>query len=340
MRYFLNKLPVFVVSSILIFLSIIVCDVYAVPSQLTIFLVCLETLAVLIQLIHEWYFCAHQIQKIEHQLEQLDEKFLLVELGIEADGYVAHEIQEILRSQERTMVQRIEESEKKRIDYKEYIESWVHDIKTPLTTAEIIAKNNLSTSMDLINTQLRRIHDYVDQALYYARSDSLEHDFMVSEINVGDVVREVLRASARDLIAAGVTPILDDIDQMVRADSKWLAFIIRQILLNAAKYQQEGASARHEIRISAHEFQPSRYSRSVELSIQDFGVGIPAADLARVTDRGFTGSNGRSHGSSTGMGLYLASSLCKKMSLELQVSSKEGKGTTVSIIFPDTRFLI
>ena len=69
-------------------------------------------------------------------------------------------------------------------------------------------------------------------------------------------------------------------------------------------------------------------------AIGDNGIGIPAHELPRVFDRGFTGSNGRSRGGSTGMGLYLCRKLSGFLDLGLEIVSEEGKRTTVTLTFP------
>ena len=68
--------------------------------------------------------------------------------------------------------------------------------------------------------------------------------------------------------------------------------------------------------------------------VQDNGIGIPVHELPRVFDRGFTGSNGRSRGGSTGMGLYLCRRLADCLQIDLQITSEVGTGTTVSLTFP------
>ena len=70
------------------------------------------------------------------------------------------------------------------------------------------------------------------------------------------------------------------------------------------------------------------------ITVEDNGIGIPAHELPRVFDRGFTGSNGRNRGGSTGMGLYLCKKLAGFLELGLEIASEEGKGTTVTLTFP------
>ena len=73
------------------------------------------------------------------------------------------------------------------------------------------------------------------------------------------------------------------------------------------------------------------------IRVTDDGCGIPAADVPRVFERGFTGQVGRAHGSATGMGLYLVASLCASMGLHVGLASEEGTGTRVILTFPHDR---
>ena len=96
---------------------------------------------------------------------------------------------------------------------------------------------------------------------------------------------------------------MQNLDYLVYTDEKWAAFVLGQLLQNAARYQ----AAEPVITLSARS-----PGKKIQLTVQDNGIGIPAYELSRVFDRGFTGrpgSNSSSRGGSTGMGLYL----CKKL---------------------------
>ncbi|HDR7495669.1 TPA: sensor histidine kinase, partial [Bacillus cereus] len=73
------------------------------------------------------------------------------------------------------------------------------------------------------------------------------------------------------------------------------------------------------------------------LLIQDTGIGIKQEDIHRVFERGFTGSNGRTHTKSTGMGLYLVKQMVLKLGHDISIQSQEGKYTRVTIHFPKIR---
>ena len=73
-----------------------------------------------------------------------------------------------------------------------------------------------------------------EEALYYSRGTSLDRDFQIRQVSLADVVRDALRHKARTLIGAHVAPELGELDFTVRADPKWLSFVIGQVLVNAA----------------------------------------------------------------------------------------------------------
>ena len=74
------------------------------------------------------------------------------------------------------------------------------------------------------------------------------------------------------------------------------------------------------------------------LSIEDEGVGIRASEIGRIFDKGFTGTNGRSGQTSTGIGLYLCRKLCAKLGIEITAESEEGVFTRIHLVFPKSDY--
>lgn len=214
-------------------------------------------------------------------------------------------------------------------DYRDYIELWVHEAKTPIASAQLALSSLHGPGIDEVRGDLDRIESRVEQALYYARSATLSEDFSIEKLNLAALARKACRQRSRTLIGARVS--LDfAIDETLEvfADAKWVDFIIGQVLENSAKY---GAKA---IRFEGAVKDSGTKDGCIELLVSDNGDGIPAADVPRVFDRGFTGSQGRAHHKATGMGLYLAAVACERMGLGLRVSSEEGAGTTIALTFP------
>lgn len=210
-------------------------------------------------------------------------------------------------------------------EYRHYIESWVHEVKLPIATAKMLLENHPGEVGDSLGEELEKIQDYVQQALYYARSESVEKDYCISRTSLKELVLGELSCHARTMIQAGIRPSVEEIDWQVLADSKWCQFILRQLLSNAVKYRGKTDPV-----IEIRAFEEGQY---VWLTITDNGIGIPEKDLARIFEKGFTGENGRSYGASTGMGLYLCRRLCDKMEMDIRIQSAKEQGTEAAIRF-------
>lgn len=100
---------------------------------------------------------------------------------------------------------------------------------------------------------------------------------------------------------------LHDLDLEVATDSKWLIFIVNQIINNSIKYKKQNENL--ELEIFA-----KKQKENIILYIKDNGIGISKNDISRIFEKGFTGENGRLTGKkSTGIGLYLCKKLCDKL---------------------------
>ena len=98
-------------------------------------------------------------------------------------------------------------------------------------------------------------------------------------------------------------------------DDKWFVFVLEQFISNALKYTKKG--------------QISIYMKEKSLVIEDTGIGIPAEDLPRIFEKGFTGYNGRENKKSTGIGLYLCKNIMDKLQWNITVDSEVGSGTKI-----------
>ncbi|MEE8677838.1 MAG: sensor histidine kinase [Olsenella sp.] len=225
-------------------------------------------------------------------------------------------------------------------EYRQYVETWVHEIKTPLAAVRLMLANADAPDTAAVSREIARIDSYVEQALYYARSTSVEKDYLVRSVPADSLVKEAVRSRARTLIEAhmavdmsGLT-VQDGTSPVLICDPKWMDFILGQLIDNAVKYRQ---AKNPQISFSARIEEAGTANEHAVLKVADNGCGISEADLPRIFERGFTGENGRSHGKATGMGLYLVRTLCQKMGLSVSVRSREGKGTAFEIAFPQER---
>lgn len=264
-------------------------------------------------------------KEMTSKIDMLDQKNMLSEMMERPEFFEGEFIYDILQTCNKSMNDEILRYRTESAGYREYIEIWIHEVKTPLAAAKLILENHPSEITEAMNESLYQINYYLEQALYYARSNSVEKDYLVKELNLKDIIQKAVRSNAKMLISNKIKIDRNNLDQKIFSDEKWLLFILNQIISNAVKYKKEDAQISFEARQSTDQ---------IFLEIRDNGIGIAAKDLPRVTDKGYTGTTGRNYEKSTGMGLYLCKKLCDKLQLSFKIESKEEEYTIVTIGFP------
>ena len=197
----------------------------------------------------------------------------------------------------------------------------------------MIIENNKNEVTKSIEQELEKIENYIEQALFYARSNTVEKDYYIKKTRLQEIVNDSIKKNKNLLIPEKTILNLHDLDYEVNTDSKWVSFIINQILQNSVKYKKQNHNL--ELEMSA-----KQGKQNIILTLKDNGIGIKKGEITRVFEKGFTGTNGRKIGKkSTGIGLYLCKKLCDKLGLGLELNSVEGEGTEVRIVFPMGNFM-
>ncbi len=259
-------------------------------------------------------------------IEALEQKYLLCEVIEKPEFLEGQLIYELLNEANKNMHEAVNKEHQIQVDYREYIEAWVHEIKTPMASMGLIMRNEDTPTMRKLAYEIRRVENYVEQVLYYARSSNASKDYLIKSFKLKECVVEVVKNYRSDFIKKKIQLILGELEEEVYSDKKWVSFILGQILGNAIKYSKE-EEARIEI--------TSRVEKNcIQLTLADNGVGINEKDKSRVFDKGFTGENGRIFGKSTGIGLYISRNLCEQLGLGISLKSEKGKGTQVTLTFP------
>lgn len=268
--------------------------------------------------------CRLKLAELEGILEGLDQKYLFTECIPRGRTIYERKFTELFRRAGMSMIGAVSDAEAAKREYQEYVESWVHEIKTPITAANLICRTVDATTRQKLLKELAQIEAQIERVLFYARAEHPEKDFLIRQHLLSDLVKQAISQHRTLLIQSGVRMETKDLEQMVFTDSKWTIFILGQLLQNAARYK----SAHPQISLSAEPL-----GSQVILRVTDNGIGIPSHELSRVFERGFTGSNGRALGGSTGMGLYLCKKLSALLEIRLQIDSTEDSGTCVSLTF-------
>lgn len=270
------------------------------------------------------------LDKLLNMTKQLEERYLIpevMEMPEKADEQVFYQI---MKMAEKSMLEKIGEIQRERQEYREYIEQWIHEVKTPITAMKLLCENNrFEFTRDML-VELENINRFTEQALYYARSEHTEKDYSIREIRLCNVIHDAIADNKYLLRQNHVVITVDDTEKYVYSDDKWVRFILNQIISNAVKYRGDQPKL--------HFFTEAKGDRII-LFIADNGIGIPPGDLPRVFEKGFTGKNGRDIQNSTGIGLYLCKRLCDKLDIGLTACS-EGNGTLVALSFRINDFVI
>ena len=204
----------------------------------------------------------------------------------------------------------------------DYYTMWAHQIKTPIAAMHLLLQTQQNSPE--LDDELFRIEQYVEMVLGYQRLTGQGRDLLLRRQSLDNIVRQCVRKYAKQFIRKKLALEYEGTDMQVLTDEKWLCFVIEQLLSNALKYTPNG-----KITITA---------TGTSLTVTDTGIGIRPEDLPMIFQRGYTGYNGRADKSSTGVGLYMCKKVCVMLGHEISVTSELGRGTSVTVDFPDTPF--
>ena len=209
---------------------------------------------------------------------------------------------------------------KKMENLADYYSMWIHQIKTPIAAINFLLDNE-EIDVKAFRQELFKIERYVEMVLTYIRLGSETSDYVITSINLDEVVRENIKKYATLFINKKIKLNYVSHETYVISDKKWLGFAFEQLLSNAIKYTKSGG----EISINISES---------KLIIEDNGIGIYEEDLPRIFEQSFTGLNGRYEKKSSGLGLYLCKKTLDKLQHKIEITSEVNKGTKVIVSFP------
>ena len=208
----------------------------------------------------------------------------------------------------------------------EYLELWAHELKTPLTALKLEARQCPPPKRQRLTTQLTAVDHQVEMLLAAERLRLIHNDLGFTEVNLRKSITGTVRRLAPVLTGRNIAVTLDISPTItVLTDPTWWAFVVRQLLLNAAQYSSSGKTITINVQHQT-------------VLISDQGYGIPAADQPQIFKEGFTGHNGSAHNpNATGIGLYLVHQVCGVLGIKVTVSSVVNQGTTVHLTFASNK---
>ena len=315
--YLKKNIKVYILFIVFIFIFFIMFYLYNLPLEALIYTGSFCFLAALIASISDYANYKESYKKLnfleQNILNDLD--VLPKSLDIRIDYY--HKIIEKLYEELEKLTQ---ENRQKNTDMVDYYSMWVHQIKTPIAAMNFLLDNE-EVDQKILQQELFKIERYVEMVLTYIRLDSISSDYVITKINLDEVVKDSVKKYATIFINKKIKLNYVSHETMIISDKKWLSFAFEQILGNSVKYSSAGG----EITIETYEN---------KLVIEDKGIGIKEEDLPRIFEKGFTGFNGRYEKKSSGLGLYLCKKTLDKLGHHIEISSKVGEGTRIEITFP------
>lgn len=343
LRHFLrDKLYFFVLLAVALALLLLFLTALRARPETIIVATVLFSAFALIVLTIEYLRRRSFYRQLLQNIASLDRAYLVLETLSRPNFYDGAILYDALYAINKSMAEVVQNYDLEAREFRDYIEMWIHEVKTPLATLSLMSKDRK------ISAQINRLDSYVEQVLYFARAENAEHDYLIKPVSLAKIVSAVATKNQDLLLASGITLVVQNLDREVFTDAKWLEFILNQIILNSIKYQGK------TITISA-----TAIADKTILKVADDGIGISAKDLPRVFEKSFTGENGHQtiatraasvashqtsavhshqtaidHQKSTGMGLYIAKTLCDKLGHQISASSPDRRGAIIEITFP------
>lgn len=321
----------------LVFFGIITIEIfliaYPVSNFIKIYIAVIILVLLLIGINIEYFYKNKYYKNLQVLLDNLDEKYLITEIIKDADFLEGEILKEVLHQIDKSMAENVNKYKLSQDEYKEYIELWIHEIKIPIAASKMVIENNKNSVTKSIDEELDKVESYIEQALFYARSNTVNKDYYIKKSSLKEIVNEAIKKNKNSLIQEKIKLDVHDLDFFVNTDNKWIVFILNQLLQNSMKYRKQNNTL--EIEVYA-----KKGKENVILYFKDNGIGIRNGEITRVFEKGFTGTNGRlSNKKSTGIGLYLCKKLCVKLGISIELNSIQDEGTEIRLVFPNNSYI-
>ena len=331
-KYFKDKIGIFCVYLSVMLVTLLLMKAFKSSVELIICVEVLFTLFYITDLLYDYLRKKKYYDNLINNINSLSQKYFVCETINEPSFYEGEIQYQILNEVNHSMIENVKKYRLGMENFKEYIEMWIHEIKLPVASATLILHNYREQEKaqnifcDKMMHQISRVNNYIEQILYYVRSENAEKDYIIDECKLSKVIASAALKNKDDLLANNIDLSVENVAINVLTDAKWLEFMLNQIISNSIKYAKKTCG--REIKLYACETE-----KSVILNIRDNGVGIPKSDLPRVFEKSFTGENGREYSKATGMGLYIVKKLCDKLGHKISIESAKGEYTLVKLEF-------
>ena len=277
--YIKDKIVYILMYIVLLITILFLLYMFKVPLTLIISVTIVMTIFIIGIILYDYFIKMRFYNNFIDNLDQLDKKYLITAI-INKPRFIEGQIlYDSLYEIDKSMYEEIETYKNSINDFKEYIEMWIHEVKLSIASSTLMLHNKKPDSNKKIKEQINRIENYVEQVLYFVRSENLEKDYLIRTYNLEEIVNKVIRKNKESLLLRRISIEIDDIDKLILSDSKWLEFIINQIVSNSIKYSKTSNSK--------IKFNSKTKEEFIILQIEDNGIGINEKDINKVFNKSF-----------------------------------------------------
>lgn len=215
--------------------------------------------------------------------------------------------------------------------YREFIEAWTHEIKTPMSLSELVIENHREEMSDYVYQRMQHVQHMVrfdvERILYYARIHAEHMDYKFERLLLSECVEETIAKFLGIAKEKGVDVRTSVEKALIVSDRRALDFMLSQIYANAFKYTKKVGGTVMTVGWKEEE--------GVHLAVRDNGEGVPSEDVLFLFDKGFTG-NHPDRQNATGMGLYFVKTYAEILGVKVRIEaeSTSGNGFGIELIFP------
>ena len=280
-------------------------------------------------LVHE-YIKMKNINNLTKVLEEINNKNYKIDLDDSREDELSILKSEIYKTTI-MLKEQADNSTLDKINLKDSLSNISHQLKTPLTSINIMLDNILDSEemsedvrtefINNIKREISNINFLVAGILKLSRLDANVVNFIVEKVKVKDIINECIKnvSSLCDLKNISIDVTSNEMLK-INCDFKWQVEAITNILKNCVEHSNNNS------KIDIKYINNKMYT---EITIRDYGVGIPDKDVKHIFERFYKGSNSTSD--SIGIGLSLSKSIIEQENGTVNVNSKLNKGTIFTI---------
>jgi two-component system phosphate regulon sensor histidine kinase PhoR len=205
-----------------------------------------------------------------------------------------------------------------------------HELRTPLTVLLGLAEelSESGTSKEITATLMRQVaklRTFAEELEELARIESGQLQLRAESVDAATIVGQVLEELRGSAENAGVMLIAEGGPARLTSDSVRLAQVLTNLVNNSIRYNRPGGHVTVGTGVDGG---------SVRIEVEDDGIGIPAGEIGLVFQRFYRVRRQAEREGGSGLGLAIVKHLVRALGGTVNLASREGRGTTVTLLFP------